>query len=56
MIIFRLREPIRNPMEQRHPSDSSEQQLAQKEILALLNQTHNLNLISKKILVDDALY
>ena len=41
---------------QRHPSDSSEQQLAHKEILALLNQTHNLNLISKKILVEDTLF
>ncbi|MFC2119890.1 hypothetical protein ACFLQ4_02345 [Bacteroidota bacterium] len=40
----------------RHPSASSEQQLAHKEILALLNQTHNLNLSSKKILIDDTLF
>ena len=41
---------------QRHPSDSSEQIQAQKEILLLINQGNNLNLASKKILLNDTLF
>ena len=41
---------------QHHPSDSSEQQQAHKEILVLLNKTHNLNLASKKLLIGDTLF
>lgn len=41
---------------QRHPSDSTEQVHAQKEILLLINQEYNLNLTSKKILIDDTLF
>ena len=40
----------------RHPSDSSEQQLAHKEILSLLNQKHQLNLESRKVLINDTLF
>lgn len=40
----------------RHPSDSTEQVQAQKEILLLINQEYNLNLTSKKILIDDTLF
>jgi len=39
-----------------HPSDSSEQIEAQKEILSILNQTHNLNLKSSKLLFEDTLF
>ncbi len=41
---------------EKHPSDSTEQQLAHKEILQLLNQQHNLNLVSKKVLINDTLF
>ena len=34
----------------RHPSDSTEQQLAHKEILVLLNDKYQLNLESKKVI------
>lgn len=40
----------------RHPSDSTEQQLAHKEILSLLNSKFQLNLESKKILINDTLF
>ena len=40
----------------RHPSDSSEQQLAHKEILSLLNEKHQLKLESKKVLINDTLF
>jgi len=40
----------------RHPSDSSEQQLAHKEILSLLNEKYQLNLESKKVLINDTLF
>lgn len=40
----------------RHPSDSTEQVQAQKEILLLINQEYNLNLTSRKILIDDTLF
>ena len=39
-----------------HPSDSSEQQLAHKEILSLLNAKYNLNLESRKVLINDTLF
>lgn len=38
---------------ERHPSDSSEQQLAHKEILSLLNAKYQLTLESKKVLIND---
>ena len=41
---------------QPHPSDSTEQQLAHKEILSLLNQKHQLNLESRKVLINDTLF
>ena len=41
---------------QRHPSDSSEQIEAQKEVLSLFNKTHNLNLKSSKLLFEDTLF
>jgi hypothetical protein len=34
---------------QRHPSDSTEQQLAHKEILTLLNEKHQPKLESRKV-------
>lgn len=40
----------------RHPSDSTEQVQAQKEILQLINQECNLDLTSKKILIDETLF
>ena len=40
---------------QLHPSDSTEQQLAHKEILSLLNEKHQLNLESRKVLINDTL-
>ena len=40
----------------RHPSDSTEQQLAHKEILALLNEKYQLNLESRKVLINDTLF
>jgi len=41
---------------QRHPSDSQEQQLAHKEILSLLNAKYQLNLESRKVLINDTLF
>lgn len=41
---------------EKHPSDSTEQQLAHKEILSLLNEKHQLNLESKKVLINDTLF
>lgn len=41
---------------QRHPSDSSEQIQAQKEILSLINQEYHLSLTSKKILIDNTFF
>ena len=41
---------------QRHPSDSTQQQLAHKEILALLNAKYQLNLESRKLLINDTLF
>jgi hypothetical protein len=43
-------------MKDRHPSDSTEQQLAHKEILALLNDILQLKLESKKVLINDTLF
>lgn len=43
-------------MKSKHPSDSTEQQQAHKEILALLNKTHNLSLVSKKLLIGETLF
>lgn len=43
-------------MKERHPSDSTEQQLAHKEILSLLNDKYQLNLESKKVLINDTLF
>lgn len=43
-------------LDKRHPSDSSEQQLAHKEILSLLNEKHHLNLGSRKVLINDTLF
>ncbi len=40
---------------QHHPSDSTEQQIAHKEILSLLNEEHQLKLKSKKVLINDTL-
>lgn len=37
-------------------SDSSEQQLAHKAILKLINANYNLNLISQKVLLDNTLF
>lgn len=39
-----------------HPSDSTEQQFAHKEILALLNAKYQLNLESRKVLINDTLF
>jgi len=39
-----------------HPSDSTEQQLAHKEILSLLNEKYQLKLESKKVLINDTLF
>ena len=41
---------------EKHPSDSTEQQLAHKEILSLLNQKHQLTLESRKVLINDTLF
>lgn len=41
---------------ERHPSDSTEQQLAHKEILSLLNAKFQLNLESRKVLISDTLF
>jgi len=41
---------------QLHPSDSSEQQQAHKEILLLLNEKYQLNLESRKVLINDTLF
>ncbi|HRP94310.1 MAG TPA: hypothetical protein PLH53_15560, partial [Ignavibacteriaceae bacterium] len=41
---------------QLHPSDSSEQQLAHKEILSLLNENYQLKLESRKVLINDTLF
>ena len=43
-------------MKNLHPSDSSEQQLAHKEILSLLNTKCALDLESRKVLVNDTLF
>jgi hypothetical protein len=43
-------------MKDRHPSDSTEQQLAHKVILSLLNEIHRLNLESRKVLINDTLF
>jgi len=43
-------------LKERHPSDSSEQRLAQKEILSLLNEKYQLKLESKKVLINDTLF
>lgn len=43
-------------MKEIHPSDSSEQQQAHKQILKLLNKTLSLNLVSKKLLIGDTLF
>lgn len=40
-------------MKNLHPSDSTEQQSAEKKILTLLNKKHNLNLINNKIVIDN---
>lgn len=39
-----------------HPSDSSEQQLAHKDILSLLNEKNQLKLESRKVLINDTLF
>lgn len=41
---------------ERHPSDSTEQQLAHKEILSLLNEKYQLKLESSKVLINDTLF
>ncbi len=41
---------------EKHPSDSTEQQLAHKEILALLNAKYQLTLESRKVLINDTLF
>jgi hypothetical protein len=41
---------------EKHPSDSTEQQLAHREILLLINQLFNLNLVSKKLLLENTLF
>lgn len=46
----------KNMIIDRHPSDSSEQQLAHKEILSLLNEKYQFNLESKKVLINDTLF
>ena len=43
-------------IKEKHPSDSSEQLLAQKEILSLLNEKFQLNLESRKVLINDTLF
>ena len=42
--------------EEKHPSDSSEQQQAHKEILSLLNDNYQLKLVSRKVLTNDTLF
>ena len=39
-----------------HPSDSSEQQQAHKEILAVINEKYNLKLEDRKVLIDNILF
>lgn len=41
---------------QLHPSDSTEQQLAHKDILMLLNENFKLNLESRKVLINETLF
>lgn len=41
---------------EKHPSVSSEQQLAHKEILFLINNNSKLNLLSQKVLLDNTLF
>ena len=41
---------------ERHPSDSSEQRAAQKEILSIFNKTNNLNLKSNFLQFDDIVF
>src|SRR5574338_787939 len=41
---------------EQHPSDSTEQQLAHKEILSLLNAKYQLTLESRKVLINDTLF
>lgn len=41
---------------EKHPSDSTEQLLAHKEILSLLNEKYQLNLESRKVLINDTLF
>ena len=43
-------------VKQLHPSDSSEQQQAHKEILALVNDKFNLQLEDRKVLIDNVLF
>jgi len=43
-------------LKEKHPSDSSEQQLAHKEILSLLNEKYQLKLESRKVLINDTLF
>lgn len=41
---------------EKHKSDSTEQQLAHKEILSLLNAKYHLTLASRKVLINDTLF
>lgn len=43
-------------MKSKHPSDSTEQHIAHKEILSLLNEKHQLKLESRKVLINDTLF
>jgi len=43
-------------IKEKHPSDSTEQQLAHKEILSLLNEKYQLKLESRKVLINDTLF
>lgn len=36
----------------KHPSDSTEQQKAEKKVLSLINKKYKLNLVSRKVLMD----
>lgn len=43
-------------IKEKNPSDSTEQQLAHKEILSLLNAKYQLKLESRKVLINDTLF
>lgn len=41
---------------ERHPSDSTEQQLAHTAILKLVNKNYNFNLVSQNVLLANTLF